>query len=85
MGASLSARFEWADPSQQGAKKLQTSVLNQELLHEILSIIDEICVNSVNESKAEFRRPLVWTCSLSSSSFSSSSIASQFKIQSSSK
>lgn len=84
MGASLSARFEWTGaPLAEGATggQLQTSVQNQELLYELVSMIAQLCQKNIPESKAEFKRPIQWTSSLSPSQFPNSKVASLFNVQ----
>jgi hypothetical protein len=78
MGASLSTRFEWTTHD---ANSLQTSVQNQELLYELVSMIQQTCQKHPSEAKAEFKRPIVWQSSLTASAFSSSRIADLFVIQ----
>ena len=78
MGASLSTRFEWTTHD---VNALQTSVQNQELLYELVSMIQQICQKHPLESKAEFKRPIVWQSSLTAASFSSSRISDLFVIQ----
>ncbi|KAI8840615.1 armadillo-type protein [Chytriomyces cf. hyalinus JEL632] len=70
MGATLSARVEWAasqsqeeaepDP-QSDTHSPKTSFANHTLFHELIHLIDTLAVQHPTEAKTEFRRPLVWT------------------------
>ncbi|KAJ3230152.1 Armadillo repeat-containing protein 4 [Chytriomyces hyalinus] len=72
MGATLSARVEWAaSQSQEEAEpnpdpqsdnhSPKTSFANHTLFHELIHLIDTLAVQHPTEAKTEFRRPLVWT------------------------
>jgi len=66
MGATLSARVQWAANSAAGkptesTAALQTSVTNKDLFYELIHLIDTIANGHPAEAKAEFRRPLQWT------------------------
>lgn len=72
MGLALSTRFEWAtQPTSDGnALQLKTSVVNQDLLYDLMRIVDQLCRTHPNEAKAEFRRPIQWSTALRPSLFS---------------
>jgi hypothetical protein len=77
MGASVSSQFEWSDPiasKKDGQTQLQTSVTNQELLYNLNTMIEQVCINFPAEAKAEFRMPLVWTSKIAPNAFTNSSI-----------
>ncbi|KAJ3098022.1 Armadillo repeat-containing protein 4 [Phlyctochytrium planicorne] len=80
MGATLSSLLQWgADASSDKApgSSLQTSVSNQNLLHELVHIIEALALQHPVEAKAEFKRPLQWqSTSLRPSHFSALSNAS---------
>ncbi|KAJ3121159.1 Armadillo repeat-containing protein 4 [Physocladia obscura] len=74
MGATLSARVQWAASnaasSQQTAYKSQattdthqtiTSAANQDLFYELIHLIESLMTQHPAEAKAEFRRVLQWT------------------------
>ncbi len=78
MGASLSARFEWLAGSAAATSTTSTpdkgahlpiSVVNQELLHELAQMLEQLCHEHGTEAKAEFRRPLQWTTTLTLAAF----------------
>lgn len=77
MGAVVSTRLEWSqtDGKANVAKEsiLQTSVINQDGLSEMVSMIEKLCLSYPAESKAEFKKPLQWTSSISHTAFSGSS------------
>ncbi|KAJ3290762.1 Armadillo repeat-containing protein 4 [Rhizoclosmatium sp. JEL0117] len=71
MGATLSARVQWAATNAAATQKsadaqssqgnLQTSVINQDLFYELIHLIETLVSQHGNEAKAEFKRPLQWT------------------------
>ncbi len=71
MGNSLSTRFEWNQES-----SLQTSVVNQEVLYEVVAMIEQLALNYGSEAKAEFRSPLVWTSKVLPTTIASSPLFS---------
>ena len=75
MGASVSSQFEWSDSivKKDGQTQLQTSVTNQELLYNLNTMIEQVCINFPAEAKAEFRMPLVWTSKIAPTAFTNSS------------
>ncbi len=81
MGASLSSRFEWIQLPNEPHQTLSTSVQNQELLYELVSIISQICQKYANEAKAEFKKPLIFTSTSLVPSQIASSANNQFNIQ----
>ncbi|KAJ3345511.1 Armadillo repeat-containing protein 4, partial [Kappamyces sp. JEL0680] len=88
MGNSISARFEWADASvkaKDGSAQLQTSVANQDILYEIVNMIEQLCANYPNESKAEFKSPLVWNSKLTPSVFAAHPSAANWVVKEPSK
>ncbi|KAI9093067.1 armadillo-type protein [Phlyctochytrium arcticum] len=69
MGQSLSTRFEWSQPTPSSSNGtsdgvLQTSVVNQQLLSELVRMIEQLCRSHPTEAKTEFRRPLQWASNL---------------------
>ncbi|KAI8616226.1 armadillo-type protein, partial [Chytriomyces sp. MP71] len=61
MGATLSARIEWAATQSNHPK---TSATNQNLFHELIHLVDTLAAQHPPEAKAEFKRPLMWTSSV---------------------
>ncbi|KAJ3011720.1 UNVERIFIED_CONTAM: hypothetical protein HDU68_001547, partial [Siphonaria sp. JEL0065] len=79
----MSARVQWAANNaaatqqsadqQQSASQgnLQTSIVNQDLFHELIHLIETLVAQHATEAKAEFKRPLQWhSVSLQPSHFS---------------
>ncbi|KAJ3108705.1 Armadillo repeat-containing protein 4 [Phlyctochytrium bullatum] len=86
MGAALSSLLQWGGDLQIGQAQadkasLQTSLVNQSLLHELVHIIEALAVQHPVESKAEFKRPLQWqTTSLRPSHFSAQNSAQLWNV-----
>ncbi|KAJ3170870.1 Armadillo repeat-containing protein 4, partial [Irineochytrium annulatum] len=75
MGATLSSLLQWGGagegPSPSSSGSIQTSIGNQGLLHELIHFIEALASQHPLETRAEFRRQLVWqTVSLRPSHFS---------------
>ncbi|KAJ2992995.1 Armadillo repeat-containing protein 4 [Globomyces sp. JEL0801] len=92
MGSSLSTRFEWVDTiagkpplTKDGLPHLQTSIINQELLYDLSNMIEQLCQSYPIESKAEFRKPLVWNTRITPTTFINHSSASLWTIKDASK
>ncbi|KAJ3333078.1 Armadillo repeat-containing protein 4 [Blyttiomyces sp. JEL0837] len=93
MGATLSARVQWAagggalptpsytDGTPSTATGLKTSVVNQDLFYELIHLVENLATQHPNEAKAEFRRPLQWTSStLRPAHFAGSSHATVWNV-----
>eukprot|EP00842_Homolaphlyctis_polyrhiza_P003566 jgi/Hompol1/420/HPOL_004655-RA len=84
MGA-VQSKLQWGDrnpvvATKDGLPRLQTSVSNQELLHELVRMIEQLCATFPTESRAEFRKPLQWASSLTQASFASHTGATQWIV-----
>ncbi len=69
MGATLSCRAEWTSASDKGGK-LDFSKSNESLLLEVLKYVEGLCRDHSREALVLFKRPFVWSSSLSYSQFS---------------
>ncbi|KAI8904118.1 armadillo-type protein [Gorgonomyces haynaldii] len=76
MGNSLTTQLEWQPEkpalTKDGLPLLQTSVQNQDALLDVVKKIEQLCQNYPIESKAEFRKPLVWQSNVPPSQYSAS-------------
>lgn len=70
MGAALSSRAQWTSAKDKGAK-LDFSKANEALLLEILENSESLCQDHPREAAVTFKRPFVWTSSLTLESFES--------------
>lgn len=70
MGAALSSRAQWISATDKGAK-LDFSKANEALLLEILENSESLCHGHPREASVTFKRPFVWTSSLTLESFDS--------------
>ncbi|KAI9201905.1 armadillo-type protein [Polychytrium aggregatum] len=60
--------------SADGLPTLPTSLVNQELLVDVLHNVALLCENHKSESRAEFKRPLVWQSGLKPAAFQGSTL-----------
>lgn len=85
MGAAVSTGLEWADskdaPKDDTNSQLKTSAANQDSLYDILGMIEQVCQNYPTEAKAEFKKPIQWTSSLSLANFSSHATSSTWVVK----
>ncbi|KAH9260499.1 hypothetical protein BASA82_001160 [Batrachochytrium salamandrivorans] len=86
---TASSKFQWTDAipyttpslsSKEELPRLQRSVSNQELLHELVRMLEYLCTTYPVEAKAEFHKPLQWSSMLLPSAFATHADASQWVI-----
>ncbi len=78
MGQTISTRFDWSESTSANpvdgsqSNLLAKSLNNNELLTDLVQYIEHLCQHYPNESKVEFKRPLIYASSiLKASHFSS--------------
>lgn len=68
MGATLSSRAEWTSATDKGGK-LDFSKANEAVMLEILGYVEALCNDHPREATVLFKRPFVWSSSLSLTNF----------------
>ncbi|KAJ3122907.1 Armadillo repeat-containing protein 4 [Nowakowskiella sp. JEL0407] len=71
MGSTLSSLIEWTaiDTNNTAESYLKTSMINHDLLHELVNLVETLCKKHPTEAKTEFKRPITWISTLNLSHF----------------